>query len=122
MKATLHYARITPKKMNLIAGLVRHETVDAALSLLKFTPKKAAKILYRIIRSAAANAQNNYKQKREELVISEIIVTDGPVLKRGIPIARGRMHPIKKRMSHITVTLTIPPKTKEKKTSSSSQS
>ena len=77
------------------------------MSLLKFTPKKGALILRKIIGSAVANAENNFKQERASLYIKEIIVTEGSVLKRGISVSRGRVHPIKKRMSHVTVLLGV---------------
>lgn len=107
MKAILKYARITPKKANLIASLVRNKKATEALDILKFTPKKAAGILKKLIASAVANAENNFKQTKDALYIKEIIVNDGPMLKRSVPISRGRMHPILKRMSHISVKLEV---------------
>ncbi|MBU0727098.1 50S ribosomal protein L22 [Patescibacteria group bacterium] len=103
MKAILNRIRISPKKANLIAGMVRGKKVKEALSLLKFMPKKGADILYKVVHSAASNAKNNFKQKTDDLVITKILVTKGPTYKRSIPISRGRMHPIRKRTSHITV-------------------
>jgi large subunit ribosomal protein L22 len=103
MKAILRNIRISPKKANLVAGIVRGEMVEDALIKLKFTPKKAAASLYKVIHSATANAETNFKQKRERLYIKEIIVTEGRTYKRSVPISRGRMHPRKKRSSHITV-------------------
>ena len=85
--------------------MVRNKKVEEAISILKFTPKKAAPILKKVIESAAANAVNNDKQKREELMIKEIVVTEGPTYKRRITISRGRAHPILKRTAHITVKL-----------------
>ncbi len=103
MKAILRNIRISPKKANLVAGLVRGANVDDALSQLKFTPKKAANVLYKVIQSAASNAENNFKQDRSKLYVKEIVVTKGPTYKRGQSVSRGRMHPILKRTSHITV-------------------
>ena len=103
MKAKLRFKSISPKKANLVADLVRGKKVDEALNILKFTPKKAADILYRVVRSAAANAENNFKQKIEDLYVKEIIVTQGPMHRRQISISRGRSHPILKKTSHITV-------------------
>ena len=103
MKAIARHIRISPKKANLVAGLVRLKAAKEALSILKFTPKKAAKILYKVVKSAVSNAENNFKQKLDDLMIKEIIVTEGATLKRSVPISRGRMHPILKRNSHITV-------------------
>lgn len=116
MKAELNSTRISPKKVNLVAGMVRGAMVEDALTQLKFTPKKAALLLYKVIASAAANAENNLKQKRSTLFIKEIIVNRGPTYKRGQPVSRGRMHPILKRTSHVSVLLDV------KATSSSSKS
>src|SRR3989338_10104629 len=103
MIAHLRKIRISPKKMNLVAGLVRQKRVKDALAILKFTPKKAAQILGKVVQSAGANAQNNFKQDMETLIVKEIIVNDGPTYKRFQPVSRGRSHPILKRTSHITV-------------------
>jgi large subunit ribosomal protein L22 len=103
MKAILRNIPISSKKANLVAGLVRGAMVEDALAQLKFTPKKAAGILYGVISSAAANAETNFKQKRERLYIREIIVTEGRTNKRSMPRSRGRANPIKKRHAHITV-------------------
>lgn len=105
MKSILRQVRISPKKSNLIAALVRNKKAVDALDILKFTPKKAAPIIKKAIESAIANAENNFKQKRENLYIKEIIVNEGTTYKRRMPVSRGRAHPILKRTSHITVKL-----------------
>lgn len=105
MKALLKNTRISPKKANLVAGIVRGSMVEDALNQLRFTPKKAAKLLYKAIDSAASNAENNLKQNRANLYIKEIIVTKGPTYKRGVPVSRGRQHPIMKRTAQIRVTV-----------------
>ncbi len=107
MKAYLKQIRISPKKVNVIAALVRGKKVSDALTQLKFTPKRSAPVLAKLIASAAANAENNLKQDREKLIISKIIVNEGVTLKRGMPISRGRWHPIKKRTAKIWVELEI---------------
>ena len=107
MKAIAKQVRISPKKANLVAGLVRKKNAMQALDILKFTPKKGAKLLYKVLHSAIANAENNFKQNKEALLINEIVVTEGPTLKRSVPISRGRVHPILKRTSHITITVGI---------------
>lgn len=107
MKSILRYIRISPKKANLIAGMIRKMEVRKALDTLKFTSKKGADILYKVVASASANATNNFKQKEEHLFVEEIIVTKGPTLKRHVPVSRGRAHPILKRTSHITVKLGV---------------
>ncbi len=113
MKAIARNIRISPKKANLVAGLVRKKKAQEALDILKFTPKKGAKILYKVLHSAMANAENNFKQKKDSLVIKEIVVNEGPTFKRSVPVSRGRVHPILKRNSHITVTLGLEEKEKE---------
>jgi len=105
MKAHLRQVRISPKKANLIASLVRRMDVTKAVDILKFTPKRTAPVLLKLILSAAANAQENFKQAKEDLYIKEIIVTEGPTYKRSMPVSRGRANPILKRTSHITVTV-----------------
>lgn len=105
MKSTLRNAKIAPKKANLVAELVRMKPVQDAIATLRFTQKKAAKILKKVVESAAANAESNFKQKRALLYIKEILVTTGTTYKRGVSISRGRVHPIRKTLSHITVKL-----------------
>ncbi|MBU0981432.1 50S ribosomal protein L22 [Patescibacteria group bacterium] len=107
MKAVLKNARISPKKMNLVAGLVRGKMVEDALNQLRFTPKKGAKILTKVIKSAAANAETNFKQEPKKLFIKEIVVNKAPTFKRSVPISRGRAHPILKRNSHVTVLVDV---------------
>lgn len=115
MKAIAKHVRISPKKANLVAGLVRKKNVVEALDILKFTPKKAAKILYKVLHSAIANAENNFKQNKDSLSIQEIVVTEGRTLKRSVPVSRGRVHPIRKRTSHITVTVGVASGTSDSK-------
>lgn len=107
MKALLKNIRISPDKANLVAGLVRGAMVNDALTQLKFTPKKGAKILYRVIDSAASNAEHNLKQNREKLYVKEIIVSKGVTYKRGVSVSRGRVHPILKRTSQIRVMVDV---------------
>jgi len=115
VKAIAKHVRISPKKANLIAGLVRNKKGNEALAMLKFTPKKGAKVLYKVLHSAIANAEANFKQNRENLIVKEIVVTKGPTLKRSVPVSRGRVHPILKRTSHITVTVGIEEKAEGEK-------
>jgi large subunit ribosomal protein L22 len=120
MKAIARTVRLTPRKLNLIAGLIRDKSADDALNILKFTPKKGAKLLNKVVFSAVSNAENNFKQERESLYIKEIVVTKGTTMKRSVPVSRGRMHPILKRSSHVLVTIGVREKAKKaegKKTS-----
>lgn len=107
MKAILRQIRISPKKANLVAALVRNKKVGNALDILRFTPKKAAPILRKVISSAISNAETNFKQTKDNLYIKEIVVTEGPTYKRSLPASRGRVAPILKRTSHITVKLAV---------------
>ncbi|MBN1258628.1 50S ribosomal protein L22 [Candidatus Peregrinibacteria bacterium] len=108
MKAVLRRIRISPAKANLVAGMVTGKTVKEALAILKFTPKKAARILYKVVHSAASNAKNNFGQSWDELVITKILVTKGATMKRGLFVSRGRHHPILKRTAHVTVEVGVP--------------
>lgn len=103
MKAFSKNVRISPKKATLIAGMVQRMNAKEALTQLKFTPKKGAKVLYKLISSAVANAKNNFQQDENKLVIKTIRVTKGITYKRGLPVSRGRYHRIFKRNSNIFV-------------------
>ncbi len=105
MKAILRQTRISPKKANLVAALIRRKKAVEAVDVLKFTPKKAAPIIKKLLESAIANAESNFKQNKDTLYVKEVIVTEGPTYKRSIPVSRGRAHPLLKRTSHITVKL-----------------
>ncbi|MEK9167078.1 MAG: 50S ribosomal protein L22 [Patescibacteria group bacterium] len=107
MKAFLKNIGISPKKANLVAGMVRGKMVETALTELKFTPKKGAGILYKVIASAAANATNNFKQNKSKLYIKEIVVNKGAMYKRSQPVSKGRSHPILVRRSNITVIVDV---------------
>jgi large subunit ribosomal protein L22 len=105
------YLRVTPRKLRLVADLVRGKNVNEAISLLKFTPKAGAKPTLKAIQSAVANVVNR-DDKREvdpdSLVVHTIFVDEGPTLKRFLPRAMGRATPIRKRMSHLTVLVATP--------------
>lgn len=107
MKAIISNIRISPKKLNLVAEMVRRKSVAQADSILRFTNKKAAEIVRKAIASAVANAENNFKQEKEMLFVDEIIVGKGPTLKRFNPVSRGRAHPILKRVSIITIKIGV---------------
>lgn len=102
-KAIYRNARSSAQKARLVADQVRGMPVDKALNLLKFSPRKAAKIIYKVLESAVANAENNYSLDVETLVVSRIMVDEGPSLKRIMPRAKGRADRIVKRTSHISV-------------------
>jgi large subunit ribosomal protein L22 len=106
MKAHLRRVRISPKKVNVVAGLVRGKNALEALDILKFTNKKAATFLYKALLSAVSNAENNDGKTKESLFIKEIIINKGPVFKRHVPSARGRALPLNKPTAHISIELT----------------
>ncbi|MDP3988507.1 MAG: 50S ribosomal protein L22 [Candidatus Levybacteria bacterium] len=97
--------RISPRKIRLIADSIRNMEVKKALDSLSLLNKRGAIPLWKTLKSAVANAVNNAKLKEEGLFIKSIEVDGGPVLKRFRPSTRGRVHPYKKRASHIKITL-----------------
>lgn len=105
MKAILRQVRISSRKAALVADLVRNKKVEDAINILRFTPKKASPIIRKVIEAAMANAENNFKQDKDNLFVKEIVCTEGATLKRGIHISRGRSHPLLKRTAHIMVRL-----------------
>ncbi len=101
--AKLKYARISPQKARLVADQIRGLPVDRALTLLKFSNKKAADLIKGVLESAIANAEHNAGADIDELKVSTIMVDEGPVLKRMHARAKGRGNRILKRTSHILV-------------------
>jgi large subunit ribosomal protein L22 len=104
-KAIVKNIRISPQKARLVADLVRGNDVESALNTLRFMPKKAARILRKLIESAVANANQNEAIDVDTLYVKKIFVDGGPMLKRIRPRAMGRATKILKRSSHITVVL-----------------
>lgn len=107
MKAYLRSARIAPKKANIIASMVRGMPVEAALDALERTNKKGARLVEKLVKSAMANAVHNDKQTASMLFIKTIVVNQGLGYQRGVPMARGRMRPMTKFLSHISVQLGV---------------
>ena len=103
--ATLKYARISSRKVKIVADLVRGKDVDEALAIMKFTPKASSEVLEKLLKSAIANAENNHEMKHENLYVAEIFANQGPTLKRIRPAAKGSAVRIRKRTSHITIVL-----------------
>ncbi len=104
-KAVVKYARIAPRKVQLVANLIRGKQIDEALAMLKYTPRAAAPVIEKLIKSAMANAENNHGMDADNLYISEIYANQGPIMKRFRPRAFGRAAAIRKRTSHIGVVL-----------------
>lgn len=103
--AKLNYARISPRKVKIVIDMIRNKRIPEALAILRYTPKAASPIVEKLIKSAVANAENNYNMSVDKLYISEIYANQGPTMKRVMPRARGRAYRIRKRTSHITVVL-----------------
>ena len=102
-KAILRYARISSRKVKIVADLIRGKKVDEALAIVKFTPKASSEIIEKLLKSAIANAENNHGMNRGNLVVSEIYASQGPTLKRIRPAAKGSAVRIRKRTCHITI-------------------
>ena len=103
VKATAKDTGIPAGKVRLLVDMVRGKRVDEALTLLRFTPTPKAKVVAKLVRSAAANAENNFQMDPADLKIIGIFADEAPGMRRHRPRARGRVSPIRKRSSHITV-------------------
>jgi len=101
----LNYLRISPRKVRLVADLIRNNKVSRAERILNFTVKRAAEPLANLLKTAVADARNNFHLNSDNLYISKIIVNEGPKYKRWEPRSRGMANQIKKRTSHITLVL-----------------
>lgn len=113
VSSTIKSVSLSPRKVSLVAALVRGRTVADALVILDHTPKRAAKSVQKAVASAKANAINNHKADEKSLAIEHITVTAGPRLKRFRPAARGRALPFEKKSSHIRVVLQAQQKPKK---------
>ena len=102
-KAYLRYVRIAPRKIQIVCDLIRGKDVGTAMAILMQTPKAASEPLLKLLKSAAANAENNFAMEPSELYVSEVFATPGPILKRMMPRAQGRAYRINKRSSHVTL-------------------
>lgn len=102
-KAHLKYARISPRKAGIVCDLIRGKDVKMARAILENTPKAASELLIKLLGSAVANAENNFGMDPDKLYVSETYANPGPILKRGMPRAQGRMYRINKRTSHLTI-------------------
>lgn len=103
VKARVKDTGLSPKRMRPLVTMVRGKRVDEALNMLKFTPTPKAKVIAKLVRSAAANAENNFQMDPADLKIIRIYVDDARSLRRFRPRSRGRVSPIRKHSSHITV-------------------
>jgi len=102
-KAIAKYVRMSPMKVGIVLDLIRDKNVNEAFAILQYTPKDAAVVVNKLLKSAVANAENNFDLDVENLIVSEAFVNEGPTMKRFRPRAKGSASPINKRTSHITV-------------------
>ena len=104
-RASHRYADMSPRKIRLVADLIRGRLADEALELLKFLPNKSARLIEQVLKSALGNAEDRGARDIEELLVAESRVDGGPIMKRIQPRARGTAYPIKRRYAHIRITL-----------------
>ena len=106
--AVVRYVRMSPRKVRIVANMVRGKNVDEAIAILKLLPKKSSKIIEKLIHSAAANADDLSKGKVDvdALFVKSIQVDNGPIIKRWMPRAMGRANRIQRRTSNIRVVVT----------------
>jgi large subunit ribosomal protein L22 len=102
-KAVAKYIRVAPRKVRVVMDLIRGKNVAEAFAILKFTPKVGADVIEKVLKSAVANAENNFDMNVDKLYVSSAFVDQGPTLKRIHPRSRGQAFRILKRTSHVTV-------------------
>lgn len=103
--ATAKHVRIAPDKVRIVLALIRGKSVNEAMAILQATPKAASEAVFKVLNSAAANAEHNKDMSISDLYVAEAYADQGPTLKRYQPVSKGRAHHILKRTSHITVIL-----------------
>ncbi|HAH79242.1 MAG TPA: 50S ribosomal protein L22 [Ruminococcaceae bacterium] len=104
-RAYLRYARISPRKVQIVLDLIRNKPAATAMAILKHTPKAASEPVAKLLKSAVANAENNQSMDAAKLYVAQCFVCPGPTLKRIRPRAQGRAFRILKRTSHVTMVL-----------------
>ena len=102
-KAVAKYIRVAPRKVRVVMDLIRGKNVAEAFAILKFTPKVGADVIEKVLKSAVANAENNFDMNVDKLYVSSAYVDQGPTLKRIHPRSRGQAFRILKRTAHVTV-------------------
>ncbi len=102
-QAHLKYARISPRKVQIVCDLIRGKDTKTAQAILMATPKAASELLLKLLKSAVANAENNHNLDPDNLFVSQTFANPGPIQKRMMPRAQGRGFRINKRTSHITI-------------------
>ena len=104
-RAEHRYARISPRKVQIVCDLIRGKDAKTAEAILRNTPKAGAELLIKVLVSAEANAENNHNMDKNSLYVAECFVCPGPIMKRIMPRAQGRAFHILKRTSHVTMVL-----------------
>lgn len=104
-RATLKNARISARKVKIVIDLIRGKSVSEALAILKYTPKAASPLVEKLVKSAIANAENNFNMKADKLYVAEVYANQGTTMKRIRAATQGRANRIRKRTSHVTVVL-----------------
>ena len=102
-KAYLNYVRISPRKVSIVLDLIRGKDTKTAAAILMQTPKAASELMIKVLKSAVANAENNFEMDPENLYVAAAYADPGPIIKRFMPRAHGRAYRINKRTSHITI-------------------
>ena len=102
-RATVKFIRISPRKVQIVLDLIRNQPAEKAMAILKHTPKAACEPLEKLLKSAMANAENNFDMDVAKLYVAECMACPGPILKRIMPRAQGRAFRILKRTSHVTL-------------------
>lgn len=105
VQALTKFVRISPLKAREVARVIQGKPAEEALEMLRFIPRKGARLLAKTLKSAMANAENNHNLSVSNLVVAKAVVNEGPAMKRFKPAARGSAHPYKKRTSHFHVVL-----------------
>ena len=102
-RAEVKFVRISPRKVQIICDMIRGKDTKLAMAYMQNTPKAGCEYMIKLLKSACANAENNFEMDPEKLYVETAYATGGPILKRGRPRAQGRMYRINKRTSHITI-------------------
>ena len=104
-RAQVKYARIAPRKAQIVCDIIRGKDANVARAILMNTPKHASELMVKVLNSAMANAENNFNMDPAKLYVAETYANPGPILKRMQPVSKGRGYRINKRTSHITIVL-----------------
>ena len=104
-RASLKHARISARKVKIVIDLIRGKDVNEALAILKFTPKAASPLVEKLVKSAIANAENNFNMKADNLYVAEVYANQGTTMKRIRAATQGRANRIRKRTSHVEIVL-----------------